>query len=639
MAQGWVNTGQTADNPFASGLGDRLMQSSAKGFTRANLNGLQEAVSSGRYGTGKKGARNFRAALMPALVKGYGFSEQGEGLTFKKELGDSRQVARLSDYASETLKSVTAKGLYEPHKAIKNFSGPLQAAVTAMNAFSPQAVAGSNMASAWSKEIGSAIGKSFALSTPLQSGFVPFDLVPFVRTIYPVYTPLRNKIPRVPGQGQYHRAKIMSSITGSLPGNLGSLQDDSTSEFFGGSGFSTWPNPLPASGSQSAYDISIPYKFYALTESTSWLAQFSGQGFDDLYGLSSLVLLQEFMLLEEHDMLASTSVPLATPSAPTVTCRAAGSSETALSGVTTNVFVKVAAVNFHGQTIASSAGSASWASGNVADVTISPVPGALNYVVYVTTGASAGTYYQWTTGTQGGSVGGIKFTLQGALPVAGANPLSSDSGTYASTRSESLLSVLSGHAAATVNSITGPYPTGVNAGYYNNAEGATLNVQTIQQALQQMFNGANGFFANPSEIITSPTDAYNLAQSIQNEQVAAYQLRVTQQENSGISAGVAVANVVNPVTRSAPEIMVHPYLPQGNAFLMSYTLPQTQNNLGNVVEMVMVQDYAQIGWPVIDPAFRQSILRYGTFFMPAPQYCGLIQGLQNTVYSSTSSWS
>ena len=69
---------------------------------------------------------------------------------------------------------------------------------------------------------------------------------------------MRNKIPRVPGQGEYHRGKILASVTGSLPGGLGSLQDDATSEFFGGSGFSAWPNPLPASGTQTAYDIIIP---------------------------------------------------------------------------------------------------------------------------------------------------------------------------------------------------------------------------------------------------------------------------------------------------------------------------------------------------------------------------------------------
>ena len=79
-----------------------------------------------------------------------------------------------------------------------------------------------------------------------------------------------------------------------------------------------------------------------------------------------------------------------------------------------------------------------------------------------------------------------------------------------------------------------------------------------------------------------------------------------------------------------PELLAHPYLPQGTAILNSYTLPQTQNNLGNVMENVMVQDYAQIGWPVIDPTFRQSILRLGLFWLAAPQYCGRIQGLQRS---------
>ncbi len=625
MANGWVNTGQTAPKPFAD-LAGTLEGSRAKGFTRTNLDGLREAVESGRYGKGKKGARSFRSALMPSLVKGVGLMQPGLPGTVRQPLEDNREIERLADFSSETLRAVTKKGLTDPRGVTKGFASPFRSAINALNAFSPQAVGAGLAASAWSKEISQAIGKSFSLSSPLSSGFVPFDLVPFVRTIYPVYTPLRNKLPRVPGQGEYHKAKILSNITGSLPGNLGSLQDDSTSEFFGGSGFSEWPNPLPASGSQTAYDISIPYKFYALTESTSWLAQFSGQGFDDIYGLSSLVLLQEFMLLEEHDILASSSQALGTPSAPTLAARAAGTGETANTGVTTNVYVKVAALDFWGQTVASTGASVAWSAGNVVDVTIAPVDGALQYVIYVTTGASAGTYYQWTTGMQSGSTGANKFTLQGALPVSGNQPLTADSGTGSANRAESLIAVLSGRA---YNSGSGPYPN-VNAGYYNGKSASVLNVATVQNALQQMYNGANGYFANPSEIITSANDALNLANSIQNESIAAYQLRVQQSEMAGVTAGIAVANVVNPVTRSAPEIIVHPYLPQGTAILMSYTLPQTQNNLGNVVEMVMVQDYAQIGWPVIDPAFRQSILRYGTFFMPAPQYCGLLQGLQNS---------
>lgn len=627
MARGWVSTGQSAEAPFSADLADRLKNAEPRGASRARLSGLRASVESGRYGSGKKGARNFRQALLPAMVKGAGLMEAvGSPLAVRQETTDRRLIDRMVESSEETLSAVVRRGLGNPAKAVKGFSGPLAAAINALNLFSPQAVAGSLNAAQWSKEIGGAIGKSFSLSSPLSSGFVPFDLIPFVRTIYPVYTPFRNKLPRVPGQGEFHRGKILSSITGSLPGNLGSLQDDSTSEFFGGSGFSEWPNPLPASGSQSAYDIIIPYKFYALTESTSWLAQFAGQGFDDLYGLSSLVLLQEFMLLEEHDILASTSQALAVPAAPVLTARTAGSNETPLTGVTTDVYVKVSAINYWGETAASADATVAWSSGDVVDVVISPVAGALSYVLYVTTGASPGTYYQFTYNTNGGVVGGVKFTLQGALPTSGNVAPASDTGTYATTRSESLVSVLSGQA---YNGGAGPYPN-VSAGYYNDAEGKTLSIAVIQSALLEMFSGANGYFANPSEIVTSPQDAVNLADSIQTESVAAYQLRVQQSEMSGVTGGIAVANVVNPVTRSAPEIMVHPYLPQGQALLMSYTLPQTQNNLGNVVEMAMVQDYAQIGWPVIDPAFRQSILRYGTFFMAAPQYCGLIAGLQNS---------
>ncbi|MES1975776.1 MAG: hypothetical protein V4472_25240 [Pseudomonadota bacterium] len=449
---------------------------------------------------------------------------------------------------------------------------------------------------------------------------------------------MRNKIPRVPGQGEYHRGKILASVTGSLPGGLGSLQDDATSEFFGGSGFSAWPNPLPASGTQTAYDIIIPYKFFALTEATSWLAQFQGQGFDDLYGLASLVLLQEFMLCEEHDLLASSSQSLAQPAAPTAVHRAAGSNETPITFTGTDIWVTVTAINYWGETAFNSSlvteVTGATSTTDVIDVTIAPVPGTLQYVIYVGTGtaqpARAG-FWQVTANTQGGWVGGIKFTIQGALPTTGNNPQATDTGTGSANRQESIISVLSGHA---YNGGAGPYPN-VGAGYYNNAVADTLNVNVLTNALQQVYNGNNAvgassqaYLANPSEIITSPTDLAILAASIRNETVAAYQFRVQQSEMNALNAGVAVAGIVNPITRSVPELLAHPYLTQGTCAGLSYTLPQTQNNLGNVWENVMVQDYAQIGWPVIDPTFRQSILRLGTLFSPAPVYNFLISGLQ-----------
>jgi hypothetical protein len=597
-----------------------------------------------------------RRAALKGLIGGHGTQAIGQrwnlGQTprFQDPLGlvsgsplDPVLADKLEAYASATLDSVLDKSFYHPDKVLKGFNSMLGKPLEFMSRFSPAGLAQSMLR-------GNGKGratKTISLTSPLSTGFVPFDLVPFVRTIYPVYTLLRNKIARVPGQGTYHQAKILASITGSLPGNLGTLQDDSTSEFFGGAGFGSWPNVLPPTGSQTAYDLLIPYKFFALTEGVSWLAQFAGQGFDDAFGLAALILLQEFMLLEEHDMLASSSQALGTPATPTGAARAAGTGEVPCTySVTDYIYIAVTALDFWGETTYNSTAlaiaAADFTSGaSVIDVNIPVRPGALGYKIYVATGATqpANTGFHQFVGlnTLGGTIGSAKFTLQGALPTTTAHPPTADTGTGSANRMESLIAVTSGRS---YNGGDGPYPgagsdPAVNAGYFDNAAGDTLNVALVQSILQQMFNGSTGYFANPSEIIASPNDATTLNNSILSESIAAYQLRIQQSEVAGVTGGVAVSNVVNPVTRSMPEIVVHPYMPQGTAQFMSYTLPQTQNNLGNVVENVMVQDYAQIGWPVIDPTFRQSILRYGLMWVAAPQYLGLVQGLQQSSGKAT----
>ena len=184
------------------------------------------------------------------------------------------------------------------------------------------------------------------------------------------------------------------------------------------------------------------------------------QGFEDISALANLLLLQEFMLNEEAAHINASSIALTTPSNPTLTARTANSGETALTGVTTNVYVKVAANTFFGSTTVQGSGaSVAWSSGQVVDVQITPVAGAQWYTIYVTTGASAGTYYQAAT-----NVGGEYYTLQGAIPVSGNQPPSSDTGTYSANDEEGLLSVLSGHGASGGSAV---YPASWQAGYVN----------------------------------------------------------------------------------------------------------------------------------------------------------------------------
>ena len=132
-------------------------------------------------------------------------------------------------------------------------------------------------------------------------------------------------------------------------------------------------------------------------------------------------------------LIAGSSSNLSAPAAPTVTKRTAGSNETTV-GANTYYKVFVTATNFFGETVQSSVGDASaTTSGQVVDVTIVPVQGAMNYNIYVSTASSASTANEYLAAA---GVGGTKFTLQGTPPSSGATPPAADSGTGASTRFE-----------------------------------------------------------------------------------------------------------------------------------------------------------------------------------------------------------
>ena len=102
----------------------------------------------------------------------------------------------------------------------------------------------------------------------------------------------RNKFPRPAGQGASLIERLFTGISGSQTGGQ-SVLDISLSELVGGSSFSSWPLNLPGAGSQTEVQINIPYKFLGITEQLSWLAQFAGQGYEDISALANLIMLQE----------------------------------------------------------------------------------------------------------------------------------------------------------------------------------------------------------------------------------------------------------------------------------------------------------------------------------------------------------
>ena len=488
-------------------------------------------------------------------------------------------------------------------------------------------------------------------------GLVPFDLLAPSRLIYPVYTLFRNKFPRPAGQGASRQVYGLLGISGSQTGGQGVVDISMPELIGGGPNFNTqgnWPLQLPQAGKQTEYKLNVPYRFFGLTESLSWLAQFEGQGFEDISALANLVLLQEMMLGEEYQMLAGSSQNIPTPAAPTVTVRTAGSNETAVTGTSSHFRVAVTALNYFGETAASvgSTDITSIAAGSVIDVVIPAAPGAQQYNIYVAIASAtpsnsqyflqAGTSVQSGVVTQGvqtpNAVGGTRFTIQGALATAN-NPPAADTNTGGNNRMEGLIPTLTGLSSTG----SGPYANvgfeSANVwkgGYVNQSVGTHLSTNAIFTALDALWenNGMNNvspgvYKADPSEIVADGGDLMRLANDmlLQGNSLN-YLLNISQDQISGIRAGAAVAEFVNPVTRSTVKLTVHPWMSQGTALLMSYQLPQTWSHVDNAWEMTVVQDYMSVAWPVIDATFRYSIFLLGSLVAHAPFYSGILQGLQ-----------
>lgn len=560
-------------------------------------------------------------ARMPAMVKGAGMAMPGGNTP----LTDEVQILTKAHQATMDLRAETHRGYQDKQSVVKGLNSGF------LNQFGNLKTALS--APSLGEQLGQVLGgmpggadalKSFTagnLGIGSVYGLVPFDLLAPSRLIYPVYTVFRNKFPRPAGQGTSRQEKVFTGISGSQTGGQGVL-DISIPEMVQSNGnFGNWPLNLPGSGNQTEVNLNVPYKFFGLTEQLSWLAQFAGQGFEDVSALANLILLQEMMMGEEYQMIAGTSTNLVTPNAPAATVRTAGSNETAITVKYTEVYV--AATNYWGSTAKSAATAVTTtANTSVVDVTITPVSGALSYDIY---GYDGTNYYLLAR-----QVGGVRFTVQGA-PLANLGttaPAASDTGTGSTNRMEGVIPTLTGQAAA-----SGIYPSQWQGGYVNQNVGTVLNYNAVYAALSGLWesnsNDPGSFKADPAELVGDGSDIMRLSNDIISQGNATnYRLFVDQSEVGGTRLGAAVSEFQNPITRSIMKLVVHPWYRQGTATLMTYQLPQTWTNVANAWEMTVVQDYVSIAWPVIDATFRYSIFLYGALVSHAPQYSGILQGLQ-----------
>jgi hypothetical protein len=331
------------------------------------------------------------------------------------------------------------------------------------------------------------------------------------------------------------------------------------------------------------------------------------------------MLSEERMLLGSRGTDAGFAGATAAPGTITCTARAVAGSEIGLTGVTTNVYVKVTSEAVWGESALSAGASVAAANGQVVDVKVgADATGATGYRVYVGTGAAdpgdAAKFYAGRTGSN-------LLTLQGALPTTGktASQVTADS-TAAATDYDGILTVCAQGAGGQPSG----YSTRLNAAFSTAAPGTEF-----QAAFAAMYDpSSGGVLADPDRVMMNGLDRKQLSEALKSSSSSNYSLRLTQDEVSGVTLGSIVNSIINEVTGKAVDVEVHPYLPQGNAPIISDTLPVPDSQISECWATFNVQDLMGVDWTPQQFAFESSSYWFGTFICYAPQWQGGVFGIK-----------
>ena len=533
---------------------------------------------------------------------------------------------RHEEYLGELNKSL-ANSSSVPGQAPTRDPLAAMEALAATKSLTPDALAGLNNALSAQRVAMQEIQKDITLTSPLSTSFPAFDLEAPAKLLTPRPTPLRNRIPRKKGVGTSHRVKRILGYTGTGTGGVGNTWPgitESSTATFGSINYERGPKI-----SYAADDLVLPYNSYSLSDSVSFDANFSGLGYQDLRQLSSTSTLYATMLMEERMMLmarGTASGYSGALSAPTFTLASpvAGSGQTALAATTYYVNVTsdagISGSGF-GESIVGSEASTVVASGDVLTITVgTAVAGALGYNIYVgTVTGNANVKYQGTlkgTGT---------FTIQGA----GTAGLTGNNAAFTTTGAAATRAAADTSAYSTGYDGILPTVLGANSGFNNEINSAFSTANPGSEFQTVFANLYESVKADPDLVLLNGNDRKQLSDAIKSGSTANYRLVINDPGEGGTTYGSIVTGLQNEVTGKAVDLMVHPWLNQGVAPVLSFTLPIPDTEVSDVWANFLVQDYMGIQWPVTQFSYDFSTYFRGTFFCTAPAWNGAVSGIIN----------
>ena len=454
-----------------------------------------------------------------------------------------------------------------------------------------------------------------------------FDLRGPALQLYPVITPLRNRLPR------------QLSTGGDLATRWKAITGVNTSGFELG----VAPGRRSAEMGVTEQDYVASYAGIGLEASIDWEAVWSGgKEFDNKATLVQS-LLRAVMIGEENIILnGNASNPLGTPAAPTVQVTANGTLATgallvfvaaltprALANATVAggvPFGQVTRVNIDGTTTQYGAGvSAISAASSAANTSagqqtvvasVAAVKGAAGYAWFIGTSAATALLNAITTVN--------KVTM--SAPSTGtqaANAAGSGTDNSANTL------VFDGFVTQALKS---------NAGYFNSLDGNTLTadqangIVEIDTALQWFWDNKR---LSPTEIWVNSQEARNINKKIvASGGVPLFRFTLpggtgSEDDKPALLGGASIAKYWNKFTQQFLDIRIHPNLAPGTIFFNSSEIPYPLSGVDNVSFVRCRRDYYQIEWPVVSRQYVYGVYADEVLVCRAPFSLGVIANVAN----------
>jgi hypothetical protein len=475
------------------------------------------------------------------------------------------------------------------------------------------------------------------------TGIVGYDLQAPAKNLYPVVTPIRNRLPRVAGPTgtATHWVQINAII---------------------GSGFDAmgWV-PEGQRAAQMSYNTSAksaPYVTLGEEDAVTYEAISAARGFEDVQATMTFRLLQKMMLKEEMALLAGNAgasnggINLGMPATPTLSAATlAGSTLTAAtyyvfvvaltlegyqnSSVSTGVATTKTITGADGKSFTLSGGSSNVsaqasqaiAAGQALYCSVTAIQGAVAYAWYVgtSTGAANAGLQAITT------INSAVFSAPIAAGVQAASAITADNSANASYAYNGLLTSA---LASGSNAYVQIQPSGTaGTGTPLTASGAG-GVNEIDTMLETMWNT---FELSPTVLYVNAQELKNITNKVLNN-ASAPLLRFTEDADGGggfhLTASGTIDFYYNPFALDGGlkiPVRIHPRVPPGTIIGWAENLPiQYQSNeVPNVAEVKTRQDYYQIEWPITTRQRQVGVYAEAVLAIYAPFAMGVITNIGN----------